>query len=347
MMHQGGLSSVSGLSYADLADLDRTAKILAAQELCWVPPDERVPPKDPVKAKLPRRQIYHALSRGLFSNELVRRVDGRSMGRFIAEEITIPLGIEFYVGLPESLEDRVCPLIEIGPLNILGVYLAHTGCKCLRPFVNPSNHLDPDEKATFEHAIKSMNKRPKTGVVPNHGEIVGGTFGTLNMIPLSKHANSRTYHSVEVPSAGGVTNARGSAKLAALLANKGELDGIRLLSVKTFEKAMEQQSQPVWDELLNRDSQMCTAGWGRGTCGLQGGWGQAIHTTNEYFQSFPEYDKDTAGWGGAGGSACLFFPENQLAMGYVMNSMSMLLISDRSMRIRNALLTCLRDIDKN
>lgn len=55
---------------------------------------------------------YHALTYGWLAGELVRRVDPqkRSFGQFIRDEITKPLNIEFYVGLPPAEEYRVSPL---------------------------------------------------------------------------------------------------------------------------------------------------------------------------------------------------------------------------------------------
>src|SRR6185503_2011793 len=50
---------------------------------------------------------YHAVTFGWLCGELIRRVDGRSVGRFLAEEIAAPLGLEVWIGLPESEERRV------------------------------------------------------------------------------------------------------------------------------------------------------------------------------------------------------------------------------------------------
>jgi CubicO group peptidase (beta-lactamase class C family) len=83
------------ITIADLHDDRRMAAILAAQ----------APNPDP-RAGL----CYHALTYGWLCGELVRRVDGRSVGGFFAEEVAGPLGIEFWIGLPEELEPRVTTL---------------------------------------------------------------------------------------------------------------------------------------------------------------------------------------------------------------------------------------------
>src|SRR5262249_47251393 len=44
--------------------------------------------------------VYHALTFGWLCGELVRRVDGRTIGRFFAEEVASPLRLELWLGLP-------------------------------------------------------------------------------------------------------------------------------------------------------------------------------------------------------------------------------------------------------
>ncbi len=56
------------------------------------------------------RLAYHALTFGWICDALVQRVDGRTVGRFFADEIATPLGLELWIGLPPELEPRVAPL---------------------------------------------------------------------------------------------------------------------------------------------------------------------------------------------------------------------------------------------
>lgn len=67
-------------------------------------------------ASAPRRSPsdahgYHAITFGWLAGEILRRVDGRSIGDFVADEIAGPLGEEFWIGLPERFEPRVSPLV--------------------------------------------------------------------------------------------------------------------------------------------------------------------------------------------------------------------------------------------
>ena len=91
LAHQAGLSGLDArLSARKLGDLDGMAEALAAQKPAWEPGT---------------RQGYHALTIGWYESELIRRVDpqGRSLGRFFAEEVAAPLGLEFYIGLPDDV----------------------------------------------------------------------------------------------------------------------------------------------------------------------------------------------------------------------------------------------------
>ena len=93
LAHQAGLFALDQkLDRSLVADLDRLAVILARQKPAWKPGT---------------RQAYHAITLGYYENELLRRVDPghRSLGQFFQEEIATPLGLEFYIRLPETIPD--------------------------------------------------------------------------------------------------------------------------------------------------------------------------------------------------------------------------------------------------
>ncbi|MCI3935413.1 serine hydrolase domain-containing protein [Streptomyces sp. AN091965] len=50
---------------------------------------------------------YHSLTQGFLVGEVVRRISGRSPGRFFAEEVAGPLGADFHLGLPAEHDGRV------------------------------------------------------------------------------------------------------------------------------------------------------------------------------------------------------------------------------------------------
>ena len=50
---------------------------------------------------------YHAMTYGWIASELVRRVDGRSIGTFVREEIAAPLQLDLHIGAPDSVLPRI------------------------------------------------------------------------------------------------------------------------------------------------------------------------------------------------------------------------------------------------
>jgi CubicO group peptidase (beta-lactamase class C family) len=100
--HEAGLVLLDEkLTLSRLCDLDGLAHLLARQKPAWVPGT---------------RHGYHAMTIGLYMQELIRRVDParRSLGRFFAEEIARPLGLDFYIGLPPAIPDeRLASLLPL------------------------------------------------------------------------------------------------------------------------------------------------------------------------------------------------------------------------------------------
>jgi CubicO group peptidase (beta-lactamase class C family) len=94
--HTAGLPGLRrGVHAAELLDGRALAAELVAEPLFWAPGE---------------RLAYHALTYGVFCDELIRRVDGRSTGRFFAEEVAAPLELELWIGLPPEQEPRFAPL---------------------------------------------------------------------------------------------------------------------------------------------------------------------------------------------------------------------------------------------
>ncbi len=68
---------------------------------------------------------YHMFTFGWLLGELIRRVTGRSLGRFFAEEVAGPLGLDFHIGLPETEEHRVAPVRfhKLGKGEEMSIYM--------------------------------------------------------------------------------------------------------------------------------------------------------------------------------------------------------------------------------
>jgi CubicO group peptidase (beta-lactamase class C family) len=97
LSHTAGVPGLkSSFARDDILDSEKMTARVAAEPPFW-PPGEQL--------------AYHALTYGWICGELIRRTDGRSPGRFLAEEVVEPLGLEAWLGLPEELEPRVATLV--------------------------------------------------------------------------------------------------------------------------------------------------------------------------------------------------------------------------------------------
>ena len=120
--------------------------------------------------------------------------------------------------------------------------------------------------------------------------------------------NSRAWRAAEIPAANGHASAQGIARVYAALANRGELDGVRLLSTDAIHRMTQVQSDGV-DQLL----------------GFKGNWAMGL-SFNQLGMLGPHPDTfGHAGWGGSFGCANL---EMQVGIGYVCNQMGADLVGD-------------------
>ena len=103
LAHTAGLPAWdTRLTASDLFDWDRVTGLLAAQAPWWEPGT---------------RSGYHGLTQGNLVGEVIRRVDGRSVGQFFADEIARPLGADFFIRLPPAEDARVARVIPGPPLQ--------------------------------------------------------------------------------------------------------------------------------------------------------------------------------------------------------------------------------------
>jgi CubicO group peptidase (beta-lactamase class C family) len=178
LAHQAGLVSVDQrLDAKLLADHDRLSTILSRQPALWVPGT---------------RHGYHTLTLGWYQNELIRRTDpqGRSLGAFFQDEIAVPLGVEFYIGLPDRIaEDRLSRIkgfhrvAMLGRLNQLPIGMVLAGAwprslvaksvRCLK-VANPAELGSPELRAV---EIPSANGIGRAAAVARVYDVLarGGT----------------------------------------------------------------------------------------------------------------------------------------------------------------------------
>jgi CubicO group peptidase (beta-lactamase class C family) len=190
LTHQAGLPAIDAtLTLPEALAWDPMIAALAAQKPLWEPGTAHG---------------YHALTYGWLVGEVVRRISGKSLGTFFAEEVATPLGLEFWIGLPESEEGRVAPL---------NMSLDHIAEMAPEELDRMATNFGPDGLGT-------------------RALFLGGAFGTFE--DGDGVFNTRAVHSAEVPAANGITTARSLARMYAGLI--GEVDGVRILASATVEQ---------------------------------------------------------------------------------------------------------------
>jgi CubicO group peptidase (beta-lactamase class C family) len=182
LSHQAGLYALDVPPEKSLvADLDQLAVVLARQKPEWEPGT---------------RQAYHAITLGFYQSELLRRVDPkhRSLGQFFQEEMAGPLGLDFYIGLPEEIPNaRLATLHRANLASVLFTMPILLGLSAMNPH--------------------SRFRRSLLGSLPEEKE----------------HIYARN---LEVPSGGGVGTARAIAQAYSVFATGGKELGLREETLK-------------------------------------------------------------------------------------------------------------------
>jgi CubicO group peptidase (beta-lactamase class C family) len=133
MSHQAGLPLVEGdFTLEESLTFAVMAGALAKQKPIWEPGT---------------KHGYHMRTYGWLVGEIIRRADPqhRSPGTFWREEIGDELGVDFWIGLPESLEPRVATLVP--PKNDMRKALVPFRDELLlaRVFSSPGGHFNYDD----------------------------------------------------------------------------------------------------------------------------------------------------------------------------------------------------------
>jgi CubicO group peptidase (beta-lactamase class C family) len=197
--HQAGLYTIDDrLTLDEILDDVRIARALADTKPRWEPGTAHG---------------YHALTYGWLVGELVRRIDGRDIGRFVNEEIAGPLGIELHIGLPDRLHHRVAPLMQETPTQ--------------------SGEPETEEAKAVRELMERMlgPDTPGGQALSLSGMWVGeGLFNRAEVLRA------------QIPAAGGATNARSLATMYAAL--QTPINGVRLLSDAALAAASNVQTPP-------------------------------------------------------------------------------------------------------
>lgn len=180
------------------------ASLTLDEVLAWEPVIAAIAAQPPVWEP-GTRHGYHFRTYGWILGEVVRRVTGKTPGRFFADEIAGPLGVDFWIGLPAHEEARVARLLPPPPL------------------------ADPDARMLLERMTG-----PDT--------LLGRAMtGPSNLFHYDDMWNRRALHAAEMPSSNGIGTGRALARIYAALA--GAVDGVRVLAPATVAAACQVRSE--------------------------------------------------------------------------------------------------------
>lgn len=185
LCHEGGVPQIrEEVSHSsEFADWEHMVGVMESLEPLWEPGTANG---------------YHAITYAWLVGETLRRIDGRDVPTFIAEELASPLGLDgLYIGTPRSEHHRIAPLI------------------------GPSSKTDniTDDRAYDER-------------IPRDTVIWKALSARGSLIDFF---NTPEGMSSCIPSVSGAFTARSLAKVYAALERGGAIDGTRILNPGTIE----------------------------------------------------------------------------------------------------------------
>ena len=180
LSHQAGLSALDETT--NVLDYAAVIRALEKQKPLWPPGTAHG---------------YHARTFGFLIDELTRRITGQRIAQYWREKFAGPLGLDIWIGLPESEQHRVATIYAAkagGEQTPAGFYreLATPGTLVRKTFTSPAGL----------HSIAAMNT-------------------TEN-------------RALEIISFSGIGSASSLAKFYGMLANDGEIDGNRYFKSDTI-----------------------------------------------------------------------------------------------------------------
>lgn len=211
LSHQAGLAAISEkLDLRVLADPERLADALGKQAPAWTPGDHHG---------------YHGITLGWYESELLRRVDPkrRTIGRFFADEVAAPLDVEFYIGLPSSVDRARVATLQADRF-------------ALRMLLN-------------------LHKMPPAFVLGflTPGSITNRSFSNPAVLGDPKRYNDEELRRIELPASNGIGRVRDIAKAYGTFAIGGGPLGLKASTLRALEEPAQPPRKGSFDLVLRRD----------------------------------------------------------------------------------------------
>ncbi|MFZ3470849.1 serine hydrolase domain-containing protein [Streptomyces sp. 2.9] len=184
LAHRAGVPALDrGLTPVQAVDGHSGARAVAGQRAFWEPGSAHG---------------YHAQTFSWLLSELVLRVTGESLGQWLAREVTGPLGLDFWIGLPDGEAPRV-------------------------------GRVAPVEAPQSAGALKLRPRRNVSEAYADPGSLTRRAFAAIDPLP---DENAPEYRAAELPASAGIGTARALAGLYAALLSDTQ-DGARLFAPDT------------------------------------------------------------------------------------------------------------------
>jgi len=201
LSHQAGLPAVREvLPEGAMLDWQWMATALARQEPWWTPGT---------------RHGYHVNTFGFLVGEVLRRVDGRTIGTFLREELAEPFGADFHIGLPLEHHARVAEFSWLSELATIP---------------------DIDRRTLTDEQLMNLHTYFNPAGASGHRVV-----------------NDTAWRLAEYPSTNGHGTALGVAELYGVVASGGEVGGRRFIGREILAEASREHSVGI-DVILGRPS---------------------------------------------------------------------------------------------
>lgn len=310
LRHEGGMASFDQpLHSSDLLTenlkKNRVGKLIEAH-------DQKFRPSG-------KRREYHSMTRGWVLNEIFRRVDAqnRTIGEYLRQELSEPLGVDVVIGLEESELERRSPV----SMPSVSTWLIES----LKPrFLNRKI-----ERNLFQMLALGF------GVIRSRRDTSRPDKYFADQEGLVDPYNSREVAMGETPSANTHASARGLAKLAAMMADKGSFEGKEFISAKAWEALHADATEA--DMLFTS------------TPFTQGGvaaFGAVDGSSFPLDSGFNDGREGFYGWAGFGGSIFQWHPEFRIGFGYVPTSLNAMdMANERGKTYQTEMLKCVSELN--
>ncbi len=274
-------------------------------------------PKPPAK-----RREYHAITRGWVANEIFRRADpaGRTIGQFLREDISGPLGVDAMIGVRAKDFHRISPVVPLG--------LQFTFRESLKPrFLG---------RRIEQNIFQLIIRLARIIFGARHASVAGAPPPFRAQKGL-EFFNDPAVVMGETPSANANCTARGLAKIAAMLSGGGSWKGREYLSAKGWDVL---HGDTVYADMSIMPSVFS-----------QGGVNEFIDETSNgrkgsvLGRALNDGRQGFFGWMGLGGSIFQWHPRHDIGFGYVPTSLNVLdILNERGKSYQREVVRCVENL---